>query len=97
MDNEYSDVLHNDKRNIGENVLELCKSGLLSKHRVWIKSRKIILETSRKFDEDLVEGKAIKDLKTKEDLSADKIILHFLLHNKNDEISVEATKTCLSK
>ena len=90
-------MLHNHKRKIGKNVAKIFKSGLSSKHSMCIESRNIILETSHQFDEELVEDKVIKDLKTKEDLSADKIILHFLLHNKNDEISVEATKTCVSK
>ena len=87
-------MLRNDKRKIGENVGELCKSGLLSKHSACIKST---LETSQKIDEDLVEYKVVNNLKTKEDLSPNKITLHFLPHDKTDEISVEATKTCLSK
>ena len=65
MENECNDVLHNDKRKIGENVTDLCKSGLLNKHYMPIECRNIILETSHKYDEDLVEDKVIKDVKTK--------------------------------
>ena len=64
---------------------------------MWIKSSNIILETMHKFDEDLVEDKVIKHLKIKEELSADKIALHFFSCDKTDDIAVEASSTCASK
>ena len=90
-------MLLNDKRKVEKSVAEVCKSGLLRNHSARIKSNNIILDTSRKSDEDLVEGNVIKDLKIKEELPAEKITLSLFLCDKTDEIAVEAAKACASK